>query len=121
MCLLTYHKYAVCDYTKIVETFYLGQIEHRIITIHYTYIYYFRVAVKITNKGRQNYTVKVILRVESVDYTGKNGSLIAKVEDEKIVGYGPGKRDELNEYIILSIIRMNVVSICFLNTTRSVA
>jgi len=48
--------------------------------------------VKITNKGHKDYTVNVILRVDTVDYTGKNGSLVAKVEQRKVVLHDPGKR-----------------------------
>ncbi|XP_050435288.1 annulin-like [Adelges cooleyi] len=45
----------------------------------------FRVAVSITNRGAQDYTVKIVLRIESMDYTGKNNALIASIEDEKVV------------------------------------
>lgn len=50
-----------------------------------------RVAVKITNRGHKDYTVNVILRVDTVDYTGKNGSLVTKVEQKKVVLHDPGK------------------------------
>lgn len=49
-----------------------------------------RVAVKITNKGHKDYTVKVILRVDTIDYTGKNGSSVTKIEQEKVVLHDPG-------------------------------
>lgn len=54
----------------------------------------FRVAVRITNKGHKDYTVKVILRVDTVDYTGKNGSLVTKVEQQKVVLHDPGSNVE---------------------------
>lgn len=54
--------------------------------------------MKITNKGSKDYTVKVILRVESVDYTGKNGSLVTKIEDEKTVPYNQGKWYRTNKF-----------------------
>lgn len=63
------------------------------LTFHYCFfLNKFRVAVRITNKGHKDYTVKVILRVDAVDYTGKNGSLVAKVEQQKVVLHDPGKR-----------------------------
>lgn len=51
----------------------------------------FRVAVKMTNKGNKDYTVKVILRVDSVDYTGKNGIPITKIENDVMVHHDSGK------------------------------
>lgn len=51
----------------------------------------YRVAVKITNRGHKDYTVKVILRVDTVDYTGKNGSMVTKLEQTKAVLHDRGK------------------------------
>ncbi|VVC44005.1 Transglutaminase, C-terminal,Transglutaminase-like,Immunoglobulin E-set,Immunoglobulin-like fold,Protein- [Cinara cedri] len=50
----------------------------------------FRVALKITNRGHKDYTIKVILRVDTVDYTGKNGSMVSKHEEEIVILHDPG-------------------------------
>lgn len=61
----------------------------------------FRVAVKMTNRGNKHYMVRVILRVDSVDYTGKNGIPITKIENDKMVHCDLGK-------MILSQVQISV-------------
>ncbi|XP_050529082.1 annulin [Daktulosphaira vitifoliae] len=60
----------------------------------------FRVAVSITNQGNKNYVVKVILRVESVDYTGKNGQLFSIIEDKKNVLHDRGSNVQVVQTVL---------------------